>query len=116
MGMRGMLEFSIAISDLTRRFRQELFKRDDAVFPYNRHEVRVPTLSLPTSLTFKPRSTRRFRVVSLSPTCFSKSQKYIAAYRFFRLLSDLCPQISKPTPEDFFNAFMNHHAKAGIRV
>jgi hypothetical protein len=55
--------------------------------------------------------------VSFSPTCHSKSRKYLASYRFVRLISDLCrPQISRPTPEDFFNAFMDHHAEAGIRV
>ncbi|KAF9654361.1 hypothetical protein BDM02DRAFT_3264890 [Thelephora ganbajun] len=61
-------------------------------------------------------STRRLRIVSLSPICSAKSQEYIAAYRFYRLLSDLCSGISKPTPEDFFNALMNHNREAGIRV
>jgi hypothetical protein len=99
------------------RPRQEVFGRDDAVFPYNRHEVRTqrhPPADLPHIQSTQ--STRRFRVVSLNPTCFSKSQKFIAAYRFYRLLSDLCPQISKPTPEDFFKAFMKHREEAGERV
>ena len=28
----------------------------------------------------------------------------------------MCPQISKPTPEDFFNAFMNYNEKTGRYV
>jgi len=40
----------------------------------------------------------------------------MAAFRFVRSLLDLCSTITKPTPEDFFNAFMDHHAEAGIRV
>ena len=48
--------------------------------------------------------------------CFVKSQKYLAAYRFFRVLSDLCLGIPKPTPEDFFNAYISHHEEAGMSV
>jgi hypothetical protein len=48
--------------------------------------------------------------------CLAKSKKYIASYRFYRVLSILCSGISKPTPEDFFDAYVNHHADAGIPV
>ena len=66
---------------------------------------------------YSRRSTRRLRIASLSPGCFLQSQEYLATYRFVRLLSDLCrPKIPKPTPEQFFNAFMDHHAKLGIPV
>jgi len=69
------------------------------------------------SHAYSPPSTRRLRIATLGQTCFSKSQEYIATYRFVRLLSDLCrPQIQKPTPEQFFSAFMDHHKKAGIPV
>jgi len=62
-------------------------------------------------------STRRLRVASLSPTCFLKSQEYLATYRFVRLLSDLCrPKIQKPTPQQFFSAFMDHNTKVGRHV
>ena len=67
--------------------------------------------------TTSPLSTRRFRIASLDPICFSKSQEYLATYRFVRLLSDLCrPRIPRPTPEQFFNAFVDHHTKTGVRV
>ena len=53
----------------------------------------------------------------MSPTCLSRSQKYLTTYRFVRLLSDICrPQNPKPTPEDFFNAYVDHQAKRGKRV
>ena len=75
----------------------------------------LPLADLPH--TYSLRSTRRLRIVSLSSACFLKSEKYMAAYRFIRLLSDLCrPQIPKPTPEQFFHAFMDHHAKIGVHV
>jgi hypothetical protein len=45
-----------------------------------------------------------------------KSQRYMAAYRFVRLLSDLCIGISRPTPEDFFDAYVDHQNKVGGRV
>jgi hypothetical protein len=32
------------------------------------------------------------------------------------VLSDLCLGIPKPTPEDFFNAYISHHAEAGMSV
>lgn len=48
--------------------------------------------------------------------CFIKSQKYIAVYRFCRLLSDVCPKISKPTPEDFFEAFAKRQAETRMPV
>lgn len=63
-----------------------------------------------------PPSTRKLRIVSFSPTCWIKSQNYIAAYRFRRLLSDICSGISKPTPEDFLNAYVDHQEEAGIPV
>jgi len=67
--------------------------------------------------TTSPPSTRRLRIASLGPICFSKSQEYLATYRFVRLLSDLCrPRIPRPTPEQFFNAFMDHHTKNGVHV
>lgn len=62
-----------------------------------------------------PQRTRRLRIVSFSPTCWVKSQNYIAAFRFVRLLLDLCGQ-SKPTPENFFNAYISYQAEAGICV
>jgi hypothetical protein len=40
----------------------------------------------------------------------------MAAYRFVRLLSDLCIGISRPTPEDFFDAYVSHQKKIGGRV
>jgi len=77
----------------------------------------VSPIDLPLNCSIKNiQSTRRLRIASLSPTCFSKSRKFVATYRFHRLLSDLCSQISKPTPEDFFNAFVKHHAEDGVRV
>jgi len=75
----------------------------------------MPPIDVPH--TPSPPSTRRLRIASLGPICFAKSQKYLATYRFVRLLSDLCrPRIQRPTPEHFFNAFMDHHTKAGVRV
>ena len=77
----------------------------------------VPILSLvKPSHPFSVQSTRKFRIVSFSPTCWIKSQNYITAYRFVRLLLDLCTGISKPTPGDFFNAYVNHQTKSGMRV
>ncbi|KAF9786950.1 hypothetical protein BJ322DRAFT_1052869 [Thelephora terrestris] len=78
-------------------------------------DTKIPGEMLLFSLT-TGMSTRRLRIVSLSPTCWIKSQDYIAAYRFWRFVLDICTGISKPTPENFLNAYIDHQTKAGMRV
>ena len=80
-----------------------------------RYETQIRLLSLLLILA-TTESMRRLRIATLHPVCFVKSTKYIATYRFHRLFANLCSQMTKPTPEDFFNALVDQQTKAGTRV